>query len=90
MRKRTRNKRGHCRVTYGDGPPEVGGRGEDAPRKEQRGHTYSESPLAVRGRWVLSCHLSATAEKSCSGFLGLRRESSGENWGFVAFGVFVF
>lgn len=51
MRKRT-GKRGHWRVTYGAGPPEVGWRGEDAPRKEQRGLTHPESPLAVGGRWV--------------------------------------
>lgn len=51
MRKRT-GKRGHRRVTYGAGPPEVGWRGEDAPRKEQRGLTHPESPLAVGGRWV--------------------------------------
>lgn len=51
MRKRT-GKRGHWRVTYEAGPPEIGWRGVDALRKEQRGLTHSGSPLAVRGRWV--------------------------------------
>lgn len=58
-------------------------------RNREDSHTLSHPQQSEAGG-LLSCHLSAAAEKSCSGFLGLRGASSGENWGFVALGVFVF
>lgn len=60
--------------------------GRCSKKGTERTHTPWVTPSSRR---QVGCSVTSS-QQSCSGFLGLRRASSGENWGFVAFGVFVF